>query len=134
MKKILVLSLSLLLVSCSNPMAPDRVEAVLEPNGNIYMKVGESKLFTAHGIIYGYEYSWSHWRPNSNEDLYSKVEQISADQVRFTALRGTRECNFLGICIDTLVALVVYLLDGKGLHGGISTSVASIHIGVPRQF
>ncbi len=98
------------------------------------MLVGESKVFTAAGIFGGYEYSWSHFRPDSNEDLYSKVESLSPDQVKFTALKETRECHFIGGCIETPVYLVVYLLDHKGLHSGGQTNTAAIHIGCSGRY
>lgn len=84
LKKSSVFLVALLLVGCNSPTAPSHgpVEpnppnVILEPRGNVHLKVGESQVFTASGIVDGYEYSWSHLRPDSNDGNYIKFENLS---------------------------------------------------------
>lgn len=133
MKRLIPCLTILLMVGCDSPTAPSHgpvdknpPDAILEPRGDINMRTGESKIFTVHGIVDGYEYSWSGpYRPDSNKE-YGKIEIISPEQVRFTALRITRECDFLGICIDTPVYLWVYLTKNNVAYG--RNNEARIHI------
>lgn len=123
MKKLIPYAV-LLMVGCNSPTAPSHgpVEpnppnVILEPRGDVYLKVRESKIFTASGIVEGYEYRWSHLRPDSRVEEYVKFENISSDQVRITALKITRECSWIGACFETPVLLWVYLTKDNVAYG-----------------
>lgn len=112
------------MVGCNSPIAPSHgpVEpnppnVILEPRGDVHLKVGESQIFTASGIVDGYEYSWSHLRPDSNDGKYIKFENISPNQVRITAIKITRECSWIGVCFETPVLLWVYLTKDNVAYG-----------------
>lgn len=114
----------LLMVACNSPTAPSHgsVEknppnVTLEPRGDVHLKVGESQIFTASGIIDGYEYSWGHLRPDSNDGKYIQFENLSPNQVKVTALKVTRECSWVGYCFETPVHIWVYLVKDNVAYG-----------------
>ena len=124
LKKIVLCLAVLSLIGCNSPTAPSHgpVESnspnpILEPRGDIHLKRGESQIFTASGIVDGYEYRWSHLRPDSDDSKYIKFENISPNQVRVTALKVTRECSWAGICFETPVHLWVYLIKNHVAYG-----------------
>ncbi|MDP3696930.1 MAG: hypothetical protein Q8R55_02750 [Candidatus Taylorbacteria bacterium] len=124
LKKSSICLVALLLVSCDSPTSPSHglVEpnppnVILEPRGDVHLKVGESQIFTASGIIDGYEYSWSHLRPESNVGKYVKFENLSPNQVKVTALKVTRECSWVGFCFETPVHIWVYLTKDNVAYG-----------------
>ncbi len=122
LKKLIPLLIVLVIIGCNSPTAPSHgpVEpnppnVILEPRGDVHLKVGESQIFTAGGIIDGYEYKWSHLRPDSNDGKYIKFENLSPNQVRITALKITRECFV--VCLDTPVSVWVYLSKDNVSYG-----------------
>lgn len=123
MKKLILLLGGLLMIGCNLPTSPtgpieqNPPNVILEPRGDVHLKVGESQIFTAEGIIDGYEYKWSHLRPESNVDTYVKFENISPNQVKITALKITRECSWVGACFETPVLLWVYLSKNNVSYG-----------------
>lgn len=124
MSKIIPLLAVLLMTGCNSPTAPshgpieqDPPNVTLEPRGDVHLKIGESQIFTASGIIDGYEYRWSHLRPDSNASNYVRFENISPNQVRVTALKVTRECSWAGICFETPVEIWAYLSKDNVSYG-----------------
>ena len=112
----------LTLMACNNlPTRPSDWPGVfVEPRGDVYMKLGEEKIFTAIGynMIEGDKYTWSLYIPNDLADKYCKMEILGDNLVKITALRLT----------NSPCGLRAYISRNGAVYGKRDEHLANIHI------
>ncbi|OGM99842.1 MAG: hypothetical protein A3B91_03060 [Candidatus Yanofskybacteria bacterium RIFCSPHIGHO2_02_FULL_41_29] len=81
------------LAACNgSPVQPSpNVGVLLDPRGDVFMKLGEEKIFTAtaYGMTSGDRYSWTLYIPNTMVDKYCRMEILEENIVKITALKIT---------------------------------------------
>lgn len=110
------------LVACNGSLTQPspNVGVLLDPRGDIHIKLGEEKIFTAtgYGMIGGDRYKWSLYTPNTMADKYCRMEILGENIVKITALRIT----------NNPCGLRVYISRDGVSYGNRTEHLANIHI------